>query len=188
MNENNWSEIKIPADRVPVLVGKNGSTKRKIERLGKVDVEVDSESGLVTVTPKTDPVAALAASNVVKAIGRGFNPEKAMQLFDEDMQLVIVSLRDYARPGSHRISEIKGRLIGRNGKTREIVEDLSGSFLSIYGDTVSVIADHISMSYSLEAIQMLINGKRHRTVYSYLEKSFRDMKYKKLEESFGSGL
>ncbi|MCL4330293.1 MAG: RNA-processing protein [Candidatus Thermoplasmatota archaeon] len=187
MTNIDLTEVKIPADRIPVLLGKHGSTKRKIEKAGKIELEVDSDSGIVAIIQKSDPVSALAALNVVKAIGRGFNPEKAMILFNDEIQLVVVSLREYAKPGSHRISEIKGRLIGKNGKTRQIVEDLSGSYVSVYGDTVSIIADHISISYSLEAIQMLINGKRHRTVYSFLEKSFRDMKYKKLEESFGSG-
>jgi ribosomal RNA assembly protein len=176
--------IKIPKDRIPVLIGTRGGTKKRIEKIGKSKLEVDSDSGIVQIFQYEDAVLSMLTANVVRAIGRGFNPEKAEMLYDPDMQLVIISLRDFAKPGSRRIEEIKGRIIGKAGKTRKIIEELSSSFISVYGDTVSVIADHVSLSYSVEAIQMIIQGKRQRTVYQYLEKKFRDIKFKKLEESF----
>ncbi len=176
--------IKIPRERVPVLIGTRGSTKKRIEHMGKSKLEVDSDSGVVQVLQYDDPILTMLTTNVVKAIGRGFNPEKAEALYNPDMQLIVISLRDFAKPGSRRMEDIKGRIIGRAGKTRRIIEELSSSFISVYGDTVSVIADHVSLSYSIEAVQMIIQGKRQRTVYQYLEKKFRELKFRRLEESF----
>ena len=82
-----------------------------------------------------------------------------MFLFDENYQLIVMTLREYARKGSRRIGEIKGRIIGREGKTRKVIEDLTGTSVSIYGDTVSVIGDYISIKYSLEAIKNDYRGQ-----------------------------
>lgn len=76
-------------------------------------------------------------------------------------------------------------MIGTGGKTRAIIEELTGSYLSVYGDTISIIGDYLAVTYAEEAINMIINGKKHRTVYAFLEKRARELKYKRIEESFG---
>ncbi|NLU03443.1 MAG: RNA-processing protein, partial [Methanothermobacter sp.] len=43
--------IKIPRERVGVLIGKNGAVKAKIERLTQTELEIDSETGAVTLIP-----------------------------------------------------------------------------------------------------------------------------------------
>ncbi|EQD34533.1 RNA-processing protein [mine drainage metagenome] len=107
-----------------------------------------------------------------------------MFLFDENFQLIIIALRDFARKGSRRIDEIKGRIIGREGKTRKILEDLTDTSISVYGDTVAVIGDYVSIKYSIEAINKLLEGRKQRTVYNFLENNIKKMKMEKLEEAF----
>lgn len=43
--------LKIPRERVGVLIGKNGEVKAQIERLTQTDLEIDSETGAVTLIP-----------------------------------------------------------------------------------------------------------------------------------------
>ncbi len=176
--------VKIPRDRIAVLIGKEGSTKTLIEETGNVFLEINSKNGEVSVIQRDDAMKALIALSVIQAIGRGFSPFKALYLFNEDYQIYLMSLREFARPGSNRISEIRGRLIGRNGRTREIIEEMTSCMLSIYGDTVSIIGDYISLDYGKEAVLKLITGSKQRTVYQYLEKSVKQIKLKKLEETF----
>ncbi len=178
-------EIRIPKDRLAVLIGTNGSAKRAIESLGEVLMEIDSLEGDITVIQKGDPLKANLTLSVVQAIGRGFNPQKAALLYEENFQLVVISLREFARPGSHRISEIKGRIIGTGGKTRRVIEELTTTSISVYGDTVSVIGDYVSVEYAREALMMLINGSRQRTVYTYLEKNAKNLRFRRIEETFG---
>ncbi len=179
------AEVRIPEERVAVLIGKKGSTKKLIERMGECNLLIDSETGIVEVQGRGDPLKSVITNSVIQAIGRGFNPDKATLLYQENFQLAIISLRDFANPGSKRISQIKARLIGTGGRTRQIVEELTTTAISIYGDTVSIIGDYVSMEFAKEAVTMLINGSKQRTVYTYLERNARDMRIRKIEESFG---
>ncbi len=121
--ENSIS-IRIPRDRIGALVGREGKTKKDIEEMSGCILDIDSTDGDILVTAKesTDPLKVNATAEVVKAIGRGFSPERAFYLYSDGFQLVVISLREFARKGSNRINEIKGRIIGRQGKTRQIVD------------------------------------------------------------------
>lgn len=185
MEEGALGSVKIPVERVPVLIGKNGKTKRRIEKLGGVKLDVDSENGVVDIIQKEDPILSSLTSGVVQAIGRGFSPEKAFLLYTDTYQFVVIPLREFAKAGSSRIGQIKSRVIGRNGRTREIIEELTSTYLSVYGDTISIIGDYLSINYSKEAVMKLVNGSKHKTVYKYLEHLAREINYKKIEESFG---
>ncbi|MEM3676417.1 MAG: KH domain-containing protein, partial [Thermoplasmataceae archaeon] len=175
----------IPTDRVGVLIGRGGKTKARIEKLASVDLIIDSSTGEVEVRGSRDPLRALTTLSVVQAIGRGFNPEKAISLYNENYQLIIISLRDYAKPGSKRIQQIRSRLIGTSGRTRSIIEELTSVYVSVYGDTVSLIGDYVSLEYAREAVIKLILGSKQRTVYTYLEKAAREVRLKRIEETFG---
>lgn len=185
MDDGGIGNIKIPADRVPVLIGKNGATKRRIERLGDVRLEIDSDTGLVSVVQKGDPILSSTSVGVVQAIGRGFNPDKAFNLYTDTYQLIVIPLREFAKAGSKRIGQIRSRVIGRNGRTREIIEELTSTYISVYGDTVSIIGDYLSVGYSKEAVMKILNGSKHKTVYKYLENLSKELHFKKVEETFG---
>ena len=178
-------DIKVPVERVPVLIGRDGATKRKIEKLGKVKLEVDSETGEVRIMQNGDAILASVTTGVVQAIGRGFSPEKALYLYNDSFQLIVIPLREFAKAGSRRITQVRGRVIGREGKTRKIIEELTSTYVSVYGDTVSIIGDYLSINYTKEAIMKLVNGSKHKTVYKYLEGLSKEIRYKKIEESFG---
>ncbi|MCL5888601.1 MAG: KH domain-containing protein [Candidatus Thermoplasmatota archaeon] len=183
----NSSVIRIPRDRIGALVGKEGKTKSDIEEISGCTLDIDSIDGdiLVIAGENTDPLKVNVTAEVVKAIGRGFSPERALFLYNDGFQLIVISLREFARKGSNRINEIKGRIIGRQGKTRQIVEDITDCFVCVYGDTVSLIGDYISMKYAIQALQMIIEGKKQRTVYTYLESKAKELKQERVAESFG---
>lgn len=178
-------QVRVPRERIAVIIGKDGESKKQIEALGEVRISIESDTGDVMILQKGDPLKANITASVIQAIGRGFNPISATLLYEENYQLIVVSLRDFARPGSHRIEQIRARLIGTGGKTRRVVEELTSTHISVYGDTVSLIGDYVSLEYAKEAINMLINGSKQRSVYTYLEKSARELRLKRIEESFG---
>ena len=62
--------IRVPADRVGVIVGRNGKVRKHIEKLTNVKLDIDSE-GAVTISSPTvtdDPVLAWKARYIVRAI------------------------------------------------------------------------------------------------------------------------
>ncbi len=163
--------VKIPLERIKVLVGKDGTTKKKLEKKCKVEFIVDSDGDVQLVG---DPADIFFARDIVKAIGRGFTPEEALRLLEHDYGLYIVSLKDYAN-SEKAITRLKGRVIGEKGKIKYHIEDATDSFISIYGSTIGIIAKMDTMEYAKEAIGMLIDGARHTSVLGYLAKTKREV-------------
>src|SRR3970040_2371777 len=88
--------VKIPKERVGVLIGPDGRVKENIEEKLKVKLEIDGEEGDVTIIldeKSPDPSLFFRAKDVVTAIGRGFSPEHAFRLIrDEDAVFDVIDL------------------------------------------------------------------------------------------------
>ncbi len=108
--------LRIPLDRVGVLIGKKGETKARIEESCGVALSVDGKSGEVTLMSSSVEGDPFRAANVVEAIARGFSPPRALKLLDQDMAIEILDLRDYAGKSENNLERIKGRIIGLHGK------------------------------------------------------------------------
>jgi len=177
--------VKIPLERVGALIGPNGRVKERIEKRLSVGLQVDSETGEVTVTlvpTAEDPTVLFRAQEVVTAIGRGFSPERAFRLLeDDDAVLRVIDLREVVGKSEADMKRLKGRVIGKAGKTRKIVEELTEANISVYGHTISIIGTMEQSEVAGEAVQMLIRGSQHRTVYEFLHRKRRELKKRKLE-------
>ena len=160
--------IKIPKSRIGVLIGKNGETKAEIESLAEVNIQVDSEDGSIFIlaTEKTiDPTYVWKARDIIKAIGRGFNADKAFYLIDDSVYLETIELEGT----KNNIKRLKSRLIGEKGKARNMIESGTDTYISIFGSQISIIGDINEIRSAREAIDMLIKGSKHGTVYRLLE-------------------
>ena len=177
--------IKIPKERVGVVIGPEGRTKKSVEDKLSVELQIDSEAGDVNILMKegaTDPSMLFSAKDVVTALGRGFSPEHAFRLIrDEQAVLDILDLRAVFGKSEADIKRVKGRIIGMNGKTRGIIEELTDTNVAVYGHTVAIIGTMDQLVIAREAIEMLIKGSMHGTVYRFLHRKRRDLKKKKLE-------
>ena len=177
--------IRIPGDRIGALVGPDGSVKSVIEKNLSVDLQVDSETGTVQVTlPSTveDPTVLFRAKEVVTAIGRGFAPDHAFRLLDDDEILFqVIDLREIVGRSPSDLKRLKGRVIGKEGKTRKIIEELSEANISVYGHTISIIGYPEQSAIAREAVSMLIRGSLHGTVYRFLHKKRRELKKQRLQ-------
>ena len=171
--------LKIPRDRVGVLIGPKGKAKRRIESYFGVTIEVESESGSVEITlnpGNRDFAAIFTVRNVVKAIGRGFSPRRAEILAKEDYDLHIIDLNEYVGNSKSAIERVKGRIIGKNGRSRELIEELTETHISVYGGTVAYIGNPEGLEAAREALMKLIKGSFHKTVWNYLYAWRRKMK------------
>lgn len=177
--------IRIPRERIGVLIGPNGSVKEQIEKTLGVKLQIDSSTGDVSIElnpENNDPSKLFRAKDVVTAIGRGFSPEKAFRLLeDENTILEIIDLRQIFGKSESDMRRVRGRIIGRDGKTRRIIEELTETYISVYGHTVGIIGDFEKAQIAREAIDMLIKGAMHGTVYHYLHRKRREIKKQMLE-------
>jgi ribosomal RNA assembly protein len=171
--------IRIPGDRIGVLIGPSGKTKKRIEATLQIDLTIDGDTGNVEIKVKPDQpdVSVLfIARNMVQAIGRGFSPKNAYALINEDYDLIIVDLEEYVGRNKNAQGRVKGRIIGKEGASRAMIEELTDCLVSIYGGTVGIIGPYEMLPVAKEAVEMLINGSFHKTVWNYLYAYRRKMK------------
>lgn len=177
--------LKISRERIGVLIGPGGKTKKTIEKMLSVELQIDSETGGVTIMlaeNAEDPSLLFRAKDVVTAIGRGFSPEHAFRLIrDEEAVLNIIDLRAIFGRSESDIRRVKGRIIGMNGKTRRIIEELTETDVVVYGHTVALIGNIEQFQAAREAILMLIKGSQHSVVYRFLHRKRRELKKRMLE-------
>jgi ribosomal RNA assembly protein len=175
--------VKVPQTRLGAAIGKDGEVKKKIEDATRTRISIDSSDGNVTIeaTETTDdPLAVWRARDTIIAIARGFSPKKAFRLLDEEEAIEVIDLTDFVGRSENALNRIRGRLIGINGKTRRIMEELTGVNVSVYGRTVSIIGEFDQLKVAKEAIMMLIKGAQHRTVYRLLHRKGKELKEARL--------
>ncbi|MBV0902086.1 KH domain-containing protein [Haloarcula salina] len=173
--------VKIPQDRIGVLIGEGGETMREIESRAEVRLDIDSEDGTVKVESVGDPVTGLKGPDIVKAIGRGFAPDDALALLDDDLMMFELIDIEAASRNKNDFRRQKGRLIGEGGRTRELMQELTGAAVVIYGSTLGIIGGPEQVDAVREAAEMLLDGAPHGSVYSFLERKHNEMKHKGLE-------
>lgn len=171
--------IRIPGDRIGALIGPHGKTKKRIEAAFQVDLTIDGETGNVDIKVKPDQpdVSVLfVARNMVRAIGRGFSPRNAFTLINEDYDFIVLDLEEYVGRSKNAQGRVKGRIIGKEGKSRAMIEELTECLVSVYGGTVGIIGPYEMLPVAKEAVEMLINGSFHKTVWNHLYAYRRKMK------------
>ncbi|MFB6123934.1 MAG: KH domain-containing protein [Haloferacaceae archaeon] len=167
--------VKVPQDRIGVLIGEGGETMREIERAAEVRLDIDSENGSVAIEQVGDPVTGIVAADIVRAVGRGFTPDTALSLLDDEMRMFdLIDIEEAAR-NKNDLQRHKGRLIGEDGRTRELMEELTGAEVVIYGTTLGIIGQPEEVQAVRRAVEMLLDGAPHGAVYSFLERKHNEL-------------
>ena len=89
-------DLKIPKERIAVLIGKSGEVKKALEETTNTRIDIDSHEGDVTVRGE-DPLTLFSVRDIIRAIARGFNPEIAQLLLKQDYMFELVELRDFVK-------------------------------------------------------------------------------------------
>ena len=169
---------KIPIDRIGVLIGHDGETKKDLENRFKIKLDIDSKSGEITIDEHEieDPLVVIKIENIVKAIGKGFSPQNAIKLMDDNADFFTFDIHDYVGKKDAHLRRLKSRVIGREGKTKHVLEELTDSKISVYDHTISIISDIMRMNILKKSIDMLLTGSKHATVYRFVETQMRELK------------
>lgn len=168
-------ELKLPKERIAVLIGKKGEIKKRIEEETKTEIKIDSKEGDIIIKG-SDALSLFNTREVITAIGRGFNPEIAELLLKGDYGLEIINITGFTGKSKSIMTRLKGRVIGREGKSRKIIEELTECYISVYGKTIGIIGRPEDLVNARRAVESLLQGSPHANVYRWLEKRRRDMK------------
>ncbi len=162
--------MRIPRDRIGVLVGPDGATRTRLEERSGCGLEVGSDGMVHVVVPEGgDQLKGLQLRSVVQAVGRGFHPEAAEALLSSEQYLEICDIRAASGRSKKRTAQLRGRVIGRHGKTRHLIEEQTGAEMVIRGHTVALLGELESVEAARVAVDMLLGGAEHASVYRYLE-------------------
>lgn len=161
------SEISIPRDRVGVLIGKKGRVRRALEKKTETKIRITRE-GDVFVNGE-DTLKLLIATSMIKAIARGFNPDIAYLLLNEHNTLEVININERRKRSPKKIIEARGRLIGTSGKARQTIESMTGTYISVYGKTVSIIGEIERVQIAKTAVTKLILGSKHGNAYKHIQ-------------------
>lgn len=173
-------EIKIPKERIGVLIGVEGETKEQIEKRAGVRLDIDSEQGDVTIAGE-DNLMVYEVKIIVQAIGRGFTPSEAFQLFNEQNIFELIDITDYTGKSKKKMERLRGRVIGEGGKSRKTIENLSDTTIIIYGKTIGIIGEAERVSLARRAVEMLLDGAPHAPVYKMLETKKKELYRRQFE-------
>ena len=149
--------VNVPKERISIA-------RSCFNRIRKLGVGIELEDNCCVIDG--DAIGVMAAENIMRAVGRGFPPEEAFKLENDEITLVVITLPKDGKS----LLRIRSRLIGTLGKTRRTLEQLTGTKICIYGKTASVIGSYESAEIATAAIEKLINGASHKNVYAFLER------------------
>jgi ribosomal RNA assembly protein len=167
---------RIPEDRIGVLIGPGGRTKREIRTRTETQIDVDADEGEVRISgPDSDPMRTMKARDIVVAIGRGFSPERAMRLLKDDAYLGVIDIKfTTGKREKAALRRIRARAIGSQGRARSRIEELSGCSMSVYGSTIALIGEEEQLERATRAVQLLLRGSEHSSVFHFLDRARRD--------------
>jgi len=168
-------ELKVNKLRIPVLIGTDGETKRKLEKKTNTEIIIDSEEGDVIISSE-DSLNVYDAKQIVTAINRGFNPDIALKLLQDDYIFELIDITDFTGKHKKKMIRMKGRIIGADGKARKLVEEYTDTSISVFGKTAGVIGHPEGVNLAKRALEGLLSGSPHGKIYAWLERQRKKLK------------
>lgn len=154
--------VAIPQLRLKALK----KAKGRLEELTQLKIGFNDEVSI----EGDDSLTIFRMKEVVKAFGRGFDLDTAINLLDDEWKLELIEIQDFFGKSRDRLITLKGRVIGKGGKTKMMIENLADVKLSVYGKTVGIVGQWDRVAIAKEAVEMLLSGSMHSTIYRFLER------------------
>lgn len=151
--------LRIPKERVKAFHDKD---VKYLKDLFKAEITISNEGEVEFRTENAEDILTLR--DIILAIGRGFSFESAMKLLEEDYGLIIVNINDFTRSKKGRM-RLKGRVIGRRGKIKKLIERETDTELSIYGKTISIIGRYENLEVARRAVEIILEGKTYSAAF-----------------------
>ncbi|AHC51302.1 RNA-processing protein [Sulfolobus acidocaldarius SUSAZ] len=159
--------VTVPDERLDLIK----TLSKRIEEISNTTINFDEVTKQIRVIPKdNNSYNAMKVISVINALGFGFEPNDAMRLMSDDYGLEIINLKEFTN-SVNSLRRIKGRVIGEKGKTKRTIEEYTGVIVLVKDHEIGLLGNIEQLSIAKRAIELLIEGKEHNTVYKYLDKA-----------------
>ncbi len=150
-----------------VLVENMKKIKKAVPTIeNKIKVKIGFGNGSVAI--RASELNEYLVEQVIHAVDFGFYVDDALLLLNDDFVLEFIEVKEHTR--RKNLKEVRGRIIGREGKARKTIEKLTGAEIVIHNNTVGIIVDSEHLEAAVQGIESLIHGAKHGNVFAYLEK------------------
>jgi len=141
-----------------------------IERKVKIKTSLTKDYVFI----KGNEVNCFLVKKILLAVDFGFDIEDAFLLLKDDYSLEFINIKEHTR--RKNLTEVRARVIGRQGKAMRTIEELTGGVVVVMGNVVGLIVDSEHLEPAVQGICSLIGGAKHSNVFSYLEKQNRELR------------
>ena len=150
--------------------------KKELERKLKVKILVKGTS--TTISGKE--ADEYFAERVLKALDFPFLVEDALLLLNEEYMFEVLNIKFFTK--RHDLAVVRGRIIGKKGKTLGVLQNLSNCIVVVKDNNVAIIGRAEEFPVVQQAVISLIQGAKQGNVYGYLERRGKKKKHKKSEK------
>lgn len=141
--------------------------KKELEDKLKIKIIVKGTN----ISVKGKEIDEYFASRVLEAIDYPFLVEDALLLKNEDFLFEVIDIKSHTTRTDMGV--IKGRIIGRSGKTLKVLSDLTGCEVVVKDNHVAIIGKAEDIEHAQQAVISLIKGSKQGNVYGTLERANR---------------
>jgi ribosomal RNA assembly protein len=145
--------------------------KKKLEE--KLNIKITNRGKEVQIDG--NPENEFTATQIIDALNFGFPFTAAISIKEEDNVLEILPIKEHTIKKD--LERIRGRLIGKGGKTLQTLSKLTECYLELKDNEIGIIGQPENIEHATEAIIGIIRGAKHGNVYKGLEKKPKEMIY-----------
>ncbi len=148
-------------DKIPAVL------RRELRKLDQqLQVKITLTGRKMTVDGAA--VDEFVAITILEAIVFGFSFKQAIALKNEEFSFRKIHIRDFTR--RKNLKDVRSRLIGREGKTRRTLEEISNCDVVIGESEVGIIGLADAVESATQAAINIIKGSKQANAYRYLER------------------
>jgi len=144
--------------------------KKLIEK--ELNIKINIQGKKVTI--KGNALNEYETQIILDAINFGFPVKTAILLKEEDFRFVKLNIKDFTR--KKNLEGVRARLIGKHGKTKQTIEQISDCKIIINESQIGIIGSSEEIDITITGITNLVKGSKQTNVYRYLEKNKKNKK------------
>lgn len=138
--------------------------KEELEK--KLDIKINLKRKVAEI--EGPPLNEYEAGIILDAVSFGFSAKKAILLLDSDITFRKINIKDFTR--RKNLYDVRARIIGKEGKIKRTIEELSDCELVLHENTLGIIGSAEGIETATTALTSIIKGAKAANVYGYLEK------------------